>query len=69
MKIPIYVVHKPKRAKKWRLTRIENKLVDDILAMNKRKPLIPYNHDIEIIGVGEIFEEKYKEKYKIKEIE
>lgn len=60
---PIFVVHKKPKQRKYTLTKIENKLVDQVLAENKRKPLIPYEHEIEKIGVGSIFEDRYKKEY------
>jgi len=39
---------------------------DRINNLNARKPLIPNNYVIEEMGVGEVFIELWKHKYKIK---
>lgn len=62
-KLPIYVLHKKPRERKFTLTLVENKLVDDVLSTTKRKPLIPYDHEIEAIGVGSSFGDRFKKKY------
>lgn len=70
MKTDVYVVHKKAKERKFTLTKFENTFVDDILSETKRKPLIPYNEEIEAIGVGSLFEERFKRKYgkKIKNV-
>ena len=63
----VVVVHKgPRKNSKILLEIFQNTRVDDIIATNKRKPLIPKENEILDIGVGNGFVEKYKKKYKIK---
>ena len=62
----VVVVHKgPRKNSKIQIQIFNNTRVDDILDTNKRKPLIPYQHEILEIGVGCSFVEKYKKKYKL----
>ncbi len=61
----VVVVNKgPRKTSKIYIDIFKNTRVDDILDMNKRKPLIPYENEILEIGVGG-FEEKYRKKYKL----
>lgn len=63
---PVVVVHKgPRKNSKIQLDIFTNIRVDDIIDGNKRKPPIPNEHEILEIGVGKVFEKRYKEKYKI----
>lgn len=61
----VCVVYKKTKKSKPILQIFENIRVDDILAMGKRKPYIPYKYEILDIGVGDGFIEKYKNKYKL----
>lgn len=62
----VVVVHKgPRKNSKIYIDIFTNVRVDDILDVNKRKPLIPYENEILEIGVGSSFEEKYRKKYKL----
>lgn len=64
--IPIVVVHKgPRKNSKIELTIFTDMRVDDIIDGNKRKPPIPHQNEILEIGVGKVFEKKYREKYKL----
>jgi hypothetical protein len=64
--IPVVVVHKkPRKNAKVIIEVFENVRVDDIISTNKRKPYVPYEHEILEIGVGMYFLEKYKKKYKL----
>ena len=63
----VVVVHKkPRKNGKVFLEVFENTRIDDIIATNKRKPLIPKENEILELGVGISFVEKYKKKYKLK---
>lgn len=64
--IPIVVVHKgPRKNSKVSIEIFTNMRVDDIIDGNKRKPPIPHQNEILEIGVGKVFEKKYREKYKL----
>jgi hypothetical protein len=69
MKPPIAVVYKTiyRKKEKIHLEVFNDVLVDDIIDLNKRKPLVPKDAEIIEIGVGGDFEERYKKKYKIDE--
>ena len=63
---PVVVVHKkPRKNGKIFIEVFENVRVDDIISTTKRKPYVPYEHEILEIGVGISFLEKYKKKYKL----
>lgn len=63
---PAVVVHKkPRKNGKIFIEVFENVRVDDIISTTKRKPYVPYEHEILEIGVGISFLEKYKKKYKL----
>jgi len=63
---PIVVVHKgPRKNSKIYIDIFTDKRVDDIIDGNKRKPPIPHQNEILEIGVGKVFEKKYREKYKL----
>ena len=63
---PVVVVHKgPRKNSKIELKIFNNIRVDDIIDSNKRKPPIPHEHEILEIGVGIVFEKKYRQKYKL----
>lgn len=62
----VVVVHKkPRKNGKVFLEVFENTRIDDIIATNKRKPLIPKENEILELGVGISFVERYKKKYKL----
>lgn len=62
----VVVVHKrPRKNGKIFLQVFENTRIDDIIATNKRKPLIPKENEILELGVGISFVERYKKKYKL----
>ena len=62
----VVVVHKkPRKNGKVFLEVFENTRIDDIIANNKRKPLIPNENEILELGVGISFVERYKKKYKL----
>lgn len=62
----VVVVHKgPRKNSKIQIQIFTDTRVDDILDTSKRKPLIPYEHEILEIGVGSSFEQKYRTKYKL----
>ena len=64
--IPIIVVHKgPRKNSKINIEIFTSIRVDDIIDGNKRKPPIPHQNEILEIGVGKVFEKKYREKYKL----
>lgn len=63
----IVVIHKgPRKNSKITLDIFNDLRVDDIIDANKRKPPIPHENEILDIGVGKLFIERYKQKYKIK---
>lgn len=67
MSKPLLVVVYRKRAKgKCYLTTFLNTHVDELLNARKTKPLLPYTYEIESIGVGAAFVDKFKKEYKIK---
>jgi len=62
----VVVVHKkPRKNGKVFLEVFENTRVDDIIATNKKKPLIPKENEILELGIGISFVERYKKKYKL----
>ena len=62
----VVVVHKkPRKNGKVFLEVFENTRIDDIIATNKRKPLIPKENEILELGIGISFVERYKKKYKL----
>lgn len=52
--------------KKVVIEKFECNKLDEILDINKRKPLIDYQYNILEVGVGEVFEERFKTKYNSK---
>jgi hypothetical protein len=64
----IIVYRTSKRSKKYLIKIFENTNVDDLLSTTKRKPIIPYEWEIEELCVGVRPEtiNKYKKQYKIK---
>jgi hypothetical protein len=60
----VVVVYKKRANSKPVIERFDDISLDDILSETKRKPIIDYKYEIIEIGVGPIFEERYKEKYK-----
>ena len=63
---PVVVVHKgPRKNSKIELSIFTDIRVDDVIDSNKRKPPIPHEHEILEIGVGKVFEKRYREKYKL----
>jgi len=65
--VPVIVAYKPPRKNaKVKIERFPGITVDEILSLTKRKPLIPYECDILRIGIGEVFEQKYKEEFGVK---
>lgn len=62
----VVVVHKgPRKNSKIYIDIFTDKRVDDIIDGNKRNPPIPNEHEILEIGVGKVFEKRYREKYKL----
>ena len=62
----VVVVHKkPRKNGKVFLEVFKNTRIDDIIATNKRKPLIPKENEILELGIGISFVERYKKKYKL----
>ena len=59
----VVVVYKKRANSKPIIEKFENILVDEILSESKRKPIIDYKYEIIEIGVGSVFEERYKKKY------
>ena len=63
---PVVVVHKgPRKNSKIELSIFTDVRVDDVIDGSKRKPPIPHEHEILDIGVGVVFEKRYKQKYKL----
>jgi hypothetical protein len=63
---PVVVVHKGSdKNSKIELSIFTDIRVDDVIDSNKRKPPIPHEHEILEIGVGKVFEKRYREKYKL----
>lgn len=67
MKLPVVVVYKTthRKKEKFHLKVFRDVYVDDVICIDKRKPLIPNDAEIIEIGVGTVFEERYMKKYKI----
>lgn len=64
--LKIVVAHKgPEKNPKIYIDIFTNIRVDDIIDTAKRKPLIPMEHQILEIGIGESFLGRYKSKYKV----
>ncbi len=64
--LKIVVAHKgPEKNPKIYIDIFTNIRVDDIIDTTKRKPLIPIEHTIMEIGIGESFLGRYKSKYKV----
>jgi hypothetical protein len=62
----VVVAHKgPEKNSKIYIDIFTNTRVDDIIGINKRNPLIPNENEILEIGIGNSFEQRYKNKYKI----
>jgi len=66
MKPILVVVYRKRKNGKFYLSTFTDTHVDEILNARKTKPLLPYTYEIEAIGVGSVFINKYKEQYKIK---
>lgn len=64
-RIPISVVYKKKGGRKFYLETFTELPSPDKL-ITKRTNLLPKDCEIFDIGVGEVFAERYKKKYKIK---
>jgi len=66
-KPPIFVVYKIMRRKKEIITivRFDESKLDDVIDGKIKEPFIPEKAEVLEIGVGHIFEEKYKKKYKL----
>jgi len=63
--LPIVVVYEKRKGGKKYMEVFNHLRIDDIIDAKKRKPPIPHNYEILDIGVGEVFIEKYKQKYKL----
>lgn len=63
--LPIVVVYEKRKGGKKYMEVFKHLRIDDIIDSKKRKPPIPHNYEILDIGVGEVFIEKYKQKYKL----
>ena len=63
--VPIVVVYEKRKGGKKYMEVFKHLRIDDIIDAKKRKPPIPHNYEILDIGVGEVFIEKYKQKYKL----
>ena len=63
--IPVVVVYEKRKGGKKYVEVFPHLRVDDIIDSNKRKPPIPHNYEILDIGVGNVFVERYKQKYKL----
>jgi hypothetical protein len=64
--LKVVVAHKgPEKNSKIYIDIFTNIRVDDIIDSTKRKPIIPTDHQILEIGIGETFLERYKSKYKL----
>ena len=64
--IPVVVAYRKRKNGKVYMEVFDNIRVDDVLDAKKRKPPVPHNYEILDIGVGEVFIETYKKKYKLK---
>jgi hypothetical protein len=64
-KLVTVVVYKKPTGKKYYLFTTESE-IDEVLSSSKRKPLIPNNHEIVDMGIGESFIESFKKQYNIK---
>lgn len=62
----LVVIYKEKEKGKEKFTLFEDTNIDDLLDVNKRKPLLPYDYEILYIGVGLSLQDKAKSIYKIK---
>lgn len=63
--IPIVVTYQKRKNGKVYLEVFEDLRVDDITNATKKNPPIPHNYEILDIGVGGVFIERYKKKYKL----
>ena len=64
--LKVVVVHKgPEKNPKIYIDIFTNIRVDDIIDNTKRKPIIPNEHQILEIGIGESFLARFKSKYKV----
>lgn len=66
--LPIFVVYKVPKKRNLVLKRFDKYGIDMILDGGRRIPLIPNEYEILAIGIGDSFEARYKDKYKIKKI-
>jgi len=62
---PVVVVYEKRKGGKKYIEIFKHLRVDDIIDAKKRKPPIPHNYEILDIGVGNVFVERYKQKYKL----
>jgi hypothetical protein len=62
----LVVVYKEKTKGKEKLTLFEDTDIDDLLNINKRKPLLSYDYEILYIGVGLSLQDRAKNIYEIK---
>ena len=63
--VPVVVVYEKRKGGKKYIEIFTHLRVDDIIDAKKRKPPIPHNYEILDIGVGNVFVERYKQKYKL----
>jgi hypothetical protein len=61
----VVVTYQKRKNGKVYMMIFDNLRVDDIIDANKRKPPIPHEYEILDIGVGNVFVERYKQKYKL----
>jgi len=65
----VFIIYRTSaKSKKYLSMIFEDVAVDDVISTSKRKPLIPYEWELEVVSVGINDEsiEKYKKEYKIK---
>jgi len=65
----IVVAHRGNRKNsRKKITVLRGYKLDEVIDSGKRKPVIPKTDEILSIGVGEIFIDKYKNKYNCKTV-
>ncbi len=65
---PIITVVVFRKRKKTYISTFPNVIIDDILDLSRRKPLIPNEYEIVDAGIGKSFVERYMKQYKVTKI-
>lgn len=67
-RVPFVVVYRRPRGRKY-FMKVLYMDIEHIIDANKRKPPIPHENELVEIGWGLSYVDKWKEEYKIKEID